>query len=118
MRSRWYADPVPSASSASLRATLRGPSKRSSTSTMLEELYVENLGIIRTARLEPGAGLVAVTGETGTGKTLLLGALRLLRGDAARTDRVGPHGDEARAEGRFTIGSSGAGGGRRGGGGG
>ena len=73
---------------------------------MLEELYVENLGIIRTARLEPGAGLVAVTGETGTGKTLLLGALRLLRGDAARTDRVGPHGDEARAEGRFTIGSS------------
>ena len=73
---------------------------------MLEELYVENLGIIRAARLEPGAGLVAVTGETGTGKTLLLGALRLLRGDTARTDRVGPHGDEARAEGRFTIGSS------------
>ena len=73
---------------------------------MLEELYVENLGIIRSARLEPGAGLVAITGETGTGKTLLLGALRLLRGDTARTDRVGPHGDEARAEGRFTIGSS------------
>ncbi|MBI5157743.1 MAG: AAA family ATPase, partial [Acidimicrobiia bacterium] len=73
---------------------------------MLEELYVENLGIIRSARLEPGPGLVAITGETGTGKTLLLGALRLLRGDTARTDRVGPHGDEARAEGRFTIGSS------------
>src|SRR3990172_718115 len=73
---------------------------------MLEELYVENLGIIRSARIEPGPGLVAVTGETGTGKTLLLGALRLLRGDAARRERVGPHGDEARAEGRFTIGSS------------
>ncbi len=71
---------------------------------MLEELYVENLGIIRSARIEPGPGLVAVTGETGTGKTLLLGALGLLRGDAARADRVGPHGDEARAEGRFTIG--------------
>ncbi|HAX82282.1 MAG TPA: DNA repair protein RecN, partial [Actinobacteria bacterium] len=45
-------------------------------------------------------------GETGTGKTLLLGALRLLRGDSARADRVGPHGDEARAEGRFTIGAA------------
>src|SRR3990170_3326871 len=106
MRSRWYADPVRSASSGSLPATLRGPSKRSSTFTMLEELYVENLGIIRSARIEPGPVLVAITGETGTGKTLLLGALRLLRGDTARTDRVGPHGDEARAEGRFTIGSS------------
>lgn len=71
---------------------------------MLDELHVENLGILRSARIEPGAGLVAITGETGTGKTLLLGALRLLRGDTARTDRVGPHGDEARAEGRFTIG--------------
>lgn len=71
---------------------------------MLDELYVENLGIIESARIEPGAGLVAVTGETGTGKTLLLGALRLLRGDTARTDRVGPHGEEARVEGRFVVG--------------
>lgn len=71
---------------------------------MLDELYVENLGIIARARIEPGPGLVAVTGETGTGKTLLLGALRLLRGDTARTDRVGPHGEEARVEGRFVIG--------------
>lgn len=71
---------------------------------MLDELYVENIGIIADARIEPGPGLVAVTGETGTGKTLLLGALRLLRGDAARTDRIGPHGDEIRIEGRFAIG--------------
>jgi DNA repair protein RecN (Recombination protein N) len=70
---------------------------------MLDELSVKNLGIIESARIEPGPGLVAVTGETGTGKTLLLGALRLLRGDAARTDRVGPHGDEAIVEGRFVF---------------
>jgi DNA repair protein RecN (Recombination protein N) len=72
---------------------------------MLDELHVENLGIIASARIEPGPGLVAVTGETGAGKTLLLGALRLLKGDSARTDRIGPHGNEARVEGRFTIGS-------------
>lgn len=70
---------------------------------MLDELLVANLGLIARAHVEPGPGLVAVTGETGTGKTLLLGALRLLRGDAARRDRIGPAGDEVRVEGRFVI---------------
>ena len=70
---------------------------------MLDELHVENLGIIASATIEPGPGLVAVTGETGAGKTLLLGALRLLRGDAAGPDRIGPHGEEARVEGRFML---------------
>jgi DNA repair protein RecN (Recombination protein N) len=71
---------------------------------MLDELLVENLGLIASARVEPGAGLVAVTGETGAGKTLLLGALRLLRGDTAHSDRIGPAGPEARVEGRFLAG--------------
>lgn len=70
---------------------------------MLDELRVENLGIIRSAAIEPGPGLVAVTGETGAGKTLLLGALRLLRGDAAHSDRIGPHADDATVEGRFVL---------------
>ena len=71
---------------------------------MLDELLVENLGLIARAAVEPGPGLVAVTGETGAGKTLLLGALRLLRGDAARSDRIGPAGPETRVEGRFVVG--------------
>ena len=70
---------------------------------MLDELAVENLGLITRAHVEPGPGLVVVTGETGAGKTLLLGALRLLRGDSARRDRVGPAADEARVQGRFMI---------------
>lgn len=70
---------------------------------MLDELVVDNLGLIARARLQPGPGLVAITGETGAGKTLLLGALRLLRGDPARHDRIGPHGAEARVEGRFRL---------------
>jgi DNA repair protein RecN (Recombination protein N) len=70
---------------------------------MLDELLVENLGLIARAAVEPGPGLVAVTGETGAGKTLLLGALRLLRGDAARSDRIGPAGAETRVEGRFVV---------------
>ncbi len=68
---------------------------------MLEELHVSNLGLLEDARLEPGPGLVVVTGETGAGKTMLLGALQLLRGETARRDRVGPAGAELLVEGRF-----------------
>jgi len=70
---------------------------------MLEELHVSNLGLLDDARIEPGTGLVVVTGETGAGKTMLLGALQLLGGEAARRDRVGPAGDELLVEGRFSI---------------
>lgn len=70
---------------------------------MLDELMVSNLGIIDDARVEPGPGLVVFTGETGAGKTLLLGALRLLVGGQARRDLVGPRGDEATVAGRFSV---------------
>ncbi len=70
---------------------------------MLDELIVRNLGIIEEARLEPGAGLTVITGETGTGKTLLLGALRLLLGASARSDLIGPFAEEATVEGRFVT---------------
>ncbi|MDJ0924683.1 MAG: AAA family ATPase [Acidimicrobiia bacterium] len=71
---------------------------------MLDELIVDNLGIIRSAHIEPGPGLVVVTGETGAGKTMLLGALRLLLGAASRRDSVGPAGNEAFVDGRFLFG--------------
>jgi DNA repair protein RecN (Recombination protein N) len=44
---------------------------------------------------------VVISGETGTGKTLLLGALRLLRGESARKDQIGPAGDETVVQARF-----------------
>jgi DNA repair protein RecN (Recombination protein N) len=68
---------------------------------MLDELIVRNLGVIEDAHVEPGQGLTVITGETGTGKTLLLGALRMLLGQVARLDLIGPFGDEASVEGRF-----------------
>ena len=70
---------------------------------MLDELSVTNLGIIASARVEPGGGMVVVSGETGTGKTLLLGALRLLTGAPARSGLIGPHGAESVVEGRFLL---------------
>lgn len=71
---------------------------------MIDELVVRNLGVIESARLEPSTGLTVITGETGTGKTLLLGALRLLLGGEARSGLVGPFDDETVVEGRFVSG--------------
>lgn len=70
---------------------------------MLDELIAENLGIIEHVHLQPGSGLVAFTGETGAGKTMLMGAVRLLIGGVARQDAIGPFGDETRVEGRFVV---------------
>jgi DNA repair protein RecN (Recombination protein N) len=71
---------------------------------MLDELSVTNLGLIAEARIEPGPGLVVITGETGAGKTLLLGALRLLSGEQARKDQIGPTAEEAVVEARLVSG--------------
>lgn len=71
---------------------------------MLDELSVDNLGVIGSITIEPGPGFVVVTGETGAGKTLLLGALRLLAGGPARKDHIGPAGEGAEVQGRFVVG--------------
>src|SRR5918998_2937107 len=51
---------------------------------VLLELRIENLLLIERAELRPGAGLTAITGETGAGKTVLAHALDLLLGGKAR----------------------------------
>ena len=71
---------------------------------MLEELRVENLGIIAELQLVLGEGLTAITGETGAGKTLIVEALSLLLGGRADTNLVRSGADAARVEGRFRSG--------------
>lgn len=60
---------------------------------MLDEITVANLGLIESASIGFVEGLTVVTGETGAGKTLMLGALRLLKGETASKEVIGPHGD-------------------------
>jgi len=70
---------------------------------MLRSLRIENLVLIRNAVLTPAAGLNAITGETGAGKTILANAFGLLlgaRGDAAA---VGPGAAEAYVEAEFDV---------------
>jgi DNA repair protein RecN (Recombination protein N) len=71
---------------------------------MLNYLRVENIGLIGSAAIDFSPGFTVITGETGSGKTLILGGLRLLTGEKADSGVVGPGGDQARAEGLFTDG--------------
>ena len=68
---------------------------------MLIELRIENLGIIEELRVLFGDGLTVITGETGAGKTLVVGALELIAGARADPGLVRPGAAEARVEGRF-----------------
>jgi DNA repair protein RecN (Recombination protein N) len=71
---------------------------------MLTELHIEDLGVISTLDLVLGAGLTALTGETGAGKTMLVEAINLLVGGRADASIVRPGTNEARVEGRFVVG--------------
>jgi DNA repair protein RecN (Recombination protein N) len=53
----------------------------------LVELFARALGVIDEARIEFGPGFNVITGETGAGKTLLLGALELCLGAEASSSR-------------------------------
>lgn len=66
-------------------------------SVTLLRLTVENVGLIARAELELAAGLTVVTGETGSGKTMLLGGLGLALGGRADSDTVGGGAERARA---------------------
>src|SRR4051794_8483565 len=70
---------------------------------MLLELRIENLLLIERAELRPGAGLNAITGETGAGKTVLAHALDLLLGGKPRPGIVRPGAREAYVEGIFEL---------------
>lgn len=71
---------------------------------MLDEITATNLGLIEQADIRLGPGLTVITGETGTGKTLMLGALRLVRGDKAGKSYIGPAGDSCEVAARFAAG--------------
>ncbi|HEY7931220.1 MAG TPA: AAA family ATPase [Acidimicrobiales bacterium] len=55
---------------------------------LLRELYARALGVINDANLELAPGFSVITGETGAGKTLLLGALELALGSESPSSRL------------------------------
>jgi DNA repair protein RecN (Recombination protein N) len=71
---------------------------------MLEELVIDNLGVVSHAELSFSEGLTVITGETGAGKTLLVTALDLLSGARAGAHVVREGAKEAAVAGRFLEG--------------
>jgi DNA repair protein RecN (Recombination protein N) len=75
---------------------------------MLLELVVENYAVIERARVRFHAGLNLLTGETGSGKSIVVDALGLLLGGRASADMVRGGADRARIAGIFEVTSSAA----------
>lgn len=70
---------------------------------MLERLSVRNLAIVESADVEFVAGLNVITGETGAGKSVLMGALELVLGARADASTVRDGAKEARIEAEFAV---------------
>jgi len=70
---------------------------------LLRSLRIENLVLVRDGELAPGAGLTAITGETGAGKTILTQAIGLLLGSKADAGVVGAAGTEAYVEAELEL---------------
>jgi DNA repair protein RecN (Recombination protein N) len=70
---------------------------------MLRELSVQNLALIEDVRVELQPGFCAWTGETGAGKSLLLGALSLLLGERGSAELIRTGAEELRIVGRFEL---------------
>ena len=70
---------------------------------MLVELEISDLALIERAELSFGPGLNVITGETGAGKSLLVGALELLLGEKPKTAIVRSGAARATVEGRFRV---------------
>lgn len=74
---------------------------------MLHELTITDLGVIESARIELGAGLTCVTGETGAGKTMVLTGLGLILGAKTVPATVRAGADAAVAEAVIDVPGSG-----------
>lgn len=70
---------------------------------MLLELCVENYAVIESVRVRFHAGLNLLTGETGSGKSIVVGALGLLLGGRASADMVRAGAARARVSGIFEV---------------
>jgi DNA repair protein RecN (Recombination protein N) len=70
---------------------------------MLTRLKIRDLAIIDELTLDVGGGFTALTGETGAGKSIIIGAMNLVLGERASSDDVRTGCDQAVVEALFDI---------------
>lgn len=73
---------------------------------MLRTLYIRDYAIIEELEVEFEGGLNILTGETGAGKSILIGALKLILGERASVDTIRSGARKAIIEGIFDAGKS------------
>lgn len=70
---------------------------------MIRELQIKNLALIEKLTLELEKGFTVFTGETGAGKSILLGAIGLLLGERANPENIRSGYEEAEVNGVFVL---------------
>jgi DNA repair protein RecN (Recombination protein N) len=70
---------------------------------MLKHITIQNYALIKHLELEPSASLNVITGETGAGKSIMLGAIGLLMGNRADTKVLWDEEQKCIIEGSFAI---------------
>lgn len=70
---------------------------------MLEDLSIKDFALIDSISLEFGEGLNVLTGETGAGKSILIGALTFLLGGKATVDSIRTGAESTRVSGTIKI---------------
>ena len=73
---------------------------------MLEELSIKDFALIDNANVEFNKGFTVLSGETGAGKSLLIGALTFLLGGKAGVDQIRAGANESVVSGSFYIGKN------------
>jgi DNA repair protein RecN (Recombination protein N) len=70
---------------------------------MLKKLYIKDFAIVDHLEIQFDSGFQVLTGETGAGKSILVGALGLLCGDRGQSDLVRMGADKAVLEAEFRV---------------
>jgi DNA repair protein RecN (Recombination protein N) len=70
---------------------------------MLKSLSIKNYALIKELVIQPDAGLNIITGETGAGKSIMLGALGLLMGNRADSKALFNEEEKCVIEGVFEL---------------
>lgn len=73
---------------------------------MITSLYIRNYALIEEIEVEFSGGLNVLTGETGAGKSILVGALAVLLGERASVEMIRKGADKGIVEGHFTVGGN------------
>jgi len=70
---------------------------------MLQKLSIQNFILIKELGIDPDAGMNVITGETGAGKSILLGAIGLLMGQRADSKTLYNENEKCIIEGQFLL---------------